>query len=410
MTTECVAMLLAGGQGSRLGSLTKRIAKPAVPFGGKYRIIDFSLSNCNNSGINIVGVLTQYKPMLLNSYIGVGSAWDLDVGGASVFLLPPYTGEKGGEWYKGTAHAVYQNMDFVEHYNPKLVLVISGDHIYKMDYSLMIEYHQEKNAEATIAVINVPWEETRRFGIMKTDEEGRITDFREKPQKTDSNLASMGIYIFNWPYLREHLIADEHDPASEHDFGKNVIPAMLETGGKLYAYRFTGYWKDVGTIESYYKANMDLLEENPEFDLFDDHLKIYSKAPILPPHYTGPQAIIRNSLVPDGCVVLGEVENSVLFPGVYVGEESRVEDSILMPHVRIGARSLVKKGIIGENTIIGANCRIGHDSDDTLLLSVIGDNTVLRDNTVFRKCTSLSRREQERSSGGQWAIPYKGKE
>lgn len=380
MQRECIAMLLAGGQGSRLESLTKRIAKPAVPFGGKYRIIDFSLSNCNNSGINTVGVLTQYKPTLLNSYIGIGSDWDLDVGSGGVYILPPFVGENGGEWYKGTANAVYQNSDFIDQYEPKYVLVISGDHIYKMDYSLMLDYHKKKKAEATIAVIKVPKEETGRFGIMENDENNRIISFKEKPKETKSNLASMGIYIFSWSVLKEYLAEDEKDPVSEHDFGKNVIPAMLREQRRMFAYPFEGYWKDVGTIDSYYKANMDLLEGNPKFNIFDDNLKIYSKAPFLPPHYAGPEASIKKSLVPDGCVIMGEVENSVLFPGVYIGRKTKVQDSIIMPRVKIGEECSVKKAIIGENTSIDNNCRIGLDSGNVLSLSeitVIGDNLVL---------------------------------
>lgn len=380
MQRECIAMLLAGGQGSRLESLTKRIAKPAVPFGGKYRIIDFSLSNCNNSGINTVGVLTQYKPTLLNSYIGIGSDWDLDVGSGGVYILPPFVGENGGEWYKGTANAVYQNSDFIDQYEPKYVLVISGDHIYKMDYSLMLDYHKKKKAEATIAVIKVPKEETGRFGIMENDENDRIISFKEKPKETKSNLASMGIYIFNWTVLKEYLAEDEKDPASEHDFGKNVIPAMLREERRMFAYPFEGYWKDVGTIESYYRANMDLLEENPKFNIFDDYLKIYSKAPFLPPHYVGPEARIRKSLVPDGCVIMGEVENSVLFPGVFIGRKTKIQDSIIMPRVKIGEECSVRKAIIGENTSIENNCRIGLDSCNVIALSditVIGDNLVL---------------------------------
>jgi len=393
MARECIAMLLAGGQGSRLESLTKRIAKPAVPFGGKYRIIDFSLSNCNNSGINTVGVLTQYKPTLLNSYIGIGSDWDLDVGNGGVFVLPPYVSEKGGEWYKGTANAVYQNIDFIDYYNPKDVLVISGDHIYKMDYSLMMDHHQKKQAEATIAVIKVPWEETGRFGIMETDENGKVINFEEKPKKTNSNLASMGIYIFNWAVLKEYLILDDENPLSEHDFGKNVIPAMLKEQRDMYAYQFNGYWKDVGTIDSYYKANMDLLADKPEFSIFDDHLKIYSKAPVLPPHYIGPRAKVKKALIPDGCIIMGEVENSVLFPGVYIGKNTKVQDSIIMPKVRIGDECTIKKAIIGENTIIGNSSLIGYDSSNiinTSELTVIGDNLSLPSEVRIKKSSRIS--------------------
>ncbi|MCR4442660.1 MAG: glucose-1-phosphate adenylyltransferase [Peptococcaceae bacterium] len=398
---ECIAMLLAGGQGSRLGCLTKRIAKPAVPFGGKYRIIDFSLSNCSNSGIDTVGVLTQYKPTLLNSYIGVGSAWDLDVGDGGVYVLPPYMGEKGGEWYKGTANAVYQNLDFIEHYDPRCVLVISGDHIYKMDYSLMLEYHRQKQADVTIAVIEVPRDETKRFGIVRTDEEGRVTEFKEKPKEAASNLASMGVYIFNWSVLKEHLAMDENDPSSDHDFGKNVIPRMLGEGVGMYAYRFRGYWKDVGTIESYYAANMDLLKRDPEFDIFEDYLKVYSKAPVLPPHFLGPRAEVRRALVPDGCVILGEVENSVLFTGVYIGEGSKVIDSIIMPKVEIGEGCMIKKTIIGENTIVGDECRIGYESGDevsNIELTVIADNVTLPGRVRVKKSSQIAGWRQSKIS------------
>lgn len=393
MKRECIAMLLAGGQGSRLESLTKRIAKPAVPFGGKYRIIDFSLSNCNNSGINTIGVLTQYKPTLLNSYIGIGSDWDLDVGNGGVYILPPFVGENGGEWYKGTANAVYQNIDFIDYYEPKYVLVISGDHIYKMDYSLMLDYHKKKKADLTIAVIQVAKEETGRFGIMENDENNRIINFKEKPKETKSNLASMGIYIFNWPVLKEQLSEDDKDPQSEHDFGKNIIPAMLKEQHKMYAYPFEGYWKDVGTIDSYYRANMDLLEENPKFNIFDDNLKIYSKAPFLPPHYIGAEAKVKRSLVPDGCVIMGEVDNSVLFPGVYIGKGTRVQDSIIMPQAKIGDECIIRKAIIGENTSIENNCRVGVDNGNVINISditVIGDNIVLPRGTKINKNSQMA--------------------
>lgn len=395
---EIVAMLLAGGQGSRLGVLTRNIAKPAVPFGGKYRIIDFSLSNCNSSGIDTIGVLTQYKPFQLNSYIGIGSAWDLDVSEGGVFVLPPYVGDKGGVWYKGTANAIYQNMDFIEFFNPRYVLVISGDHIYKMDYSLMLDYHKKQKADATIAVLEVPWDEASRFGIMNTDEEGIITKFEEKPPHPKNNLASMGVYIFNWPVLKEYLELDEADPRSENDFGKNVIPRMLMSGLRLAAYKFSGYWKDVGTIESYYSANMDLLAAKPELDIFEEHLRIYSKPPILPPHYVSARSRIKNSLVPDGCMILGEVEHSVLFPGVYIGEGSKVQDSIILPNVRIGAHSLVRGAIIGENTVLGNYSRFGCDSGPLLTpadLIVVADHLHFPDRVEIKKGTTVASWQQE---------------
>lgn len=400
LAKECIAMLLAGGQGSRLGYLTKRVAKPALPFGGKYRIIDFCLSNCNNSGIDTVGVLTQYKPFLLNSYIGVGSAWDLDHEEGGVHVLPPYTGEKGGEWFKGTADAIYQHMDFVKMYNPKYLLVISGDHIYKMDYSFMLEYHKDKKADATVAVQEVSWEEAGRFGITNTDEESRIVEFDEKPKKPRSNLASMGIYIFTWPVVQEYLEKDAKNPASEHDFGKNILPQILSEGRSIYAYRFNSYWKDVGTIESYYSANMDLLSARPELDIYDEYLKIYSKPPILPPHYISEKAKVQSSLIPDGCTILGEVEHSVLFPGVYVGEGSLVKECILLPNVKIGAGCIVKKAIIAENTTVGNYSRIGYDSSNifnTTELTVIGDCINLPDRVEIKKGSKIGGWQNEES-------------
>lgn len=393
---ECVAMLLAGGQGSRLGSLTKNIAKPAVPFGGKYRIIDFSLSNCANSGIDTVGVLTQYKPLLLNSYIGVGSAWDLDRINGGVFVLPPYVTEKGGKWYQGTASAIYENIYFINQYDPDYVLVISGDHIYKMDYSLMLKYHKEKNADATIAVLEVPWEEANRFGIMEANADGKIAEFKEKPANPKSNLASMGIYIFKWPVLRKFLEEDMEDPNSDNDFGKNVIPKMLDRAKAMYAYPFRGYWKDVGTIDSYYNANMDLLNENPELDLFDTKHKIYSNNHTLPPHYIGPKAKVKNCLIPDGCTILGEVENSVLFYGTFIGEGAKVKDSIILPNAQIGPNSRVKKTIVGEYTIIGSDCHIGYiptNGEEKISsdITVLGDDLVLPKKTIIESGKIVSK-------------------
>ncbi|MDS1029362.1 glucose-1-phosphate adenylyltransferase [Bacillota bacterium LX-D] len=359
---ECVAMVLAGGQGSRLGVLTKNLAKPAVPFGGKYRIIDFTLSNCTNSGIDTVGVLTQYQPLTLNSYIGIGSAWDLDRRNGGVTVLPPYVKQKGGEWYKGTANAIYQNMNFIAQYNPEYLLVLSGDHIYKMDYSKLIEYHKLKKAAATIAVIPVSWQDAHNFGVMETDSGGRIINFEEKPECPKSNLASMGVYVFNWKTLKKYLIEDEKDPNSFNDFGKNVIPLMLKSQEKMYAYAFQGYWKDVGTIESYWQANMDLLSPAPQLKLNDPSWKIYSVNPVLPPQHIASTAKVSNCLISEGCVVWGEITNSILFPGVYVGKGTVLDNVIIMPNVKIGENIILKNAIVGEGTVIGDGCLIDENS------------------------------------------------
>ncbi|OQB47850.1 MAG: Glucose-1-phosphate adenylyltransferase [Firmicutes bacterium ADurb.Bin153] len=358
-------MLLAGGQGSRLGALTRDLAKPAVPFGGKYRIIDFSLSNCTASNIDTVGVLTQYKPLMLHEHVGIGTAWDLAVEGGGVSILPPFTREHGGSWYKGTANAIYQNTDFIDHYSPDYVLVISGDHIYEMDYSLMLAFHKEKSADATIAVMEVPWEEASRFGIMKALADGRITEFYEKPKEPVSNLASMGIYIFNWGFLKERLEADEQDESSSHDFGKDVIPSMLKAGKRLFAYKFEGYWKDVGTIDSYFAAHMDLLGESPVFDICGQEKRLLSRSAVMPPHYISPGALIKNSLVTDGCVIEGTVEDSVLFAGVRVCRGAVVRNSILLPRTKVLERARIGRSIIGEGAVIGSGCRIGA-CDDTV--------------------------------------------
>ena len=379
---ETVAMLLAGGQGSRLGSLTRRIAKPAVSFGGKYRIIDFSLSNCVNSKIDTVGVLTQYKPLLLNSYIGIGTAWDLDDVYGGVHILPPFMGEGGGNWYKGTANAIYHNMDFISYYNPEYVLIISGDHIYQMDYSLMLDFHKKNGADLTISVIEVPWEETSRFGIMTCDSNGRIIKFREKPQAADSNLASMGIYIFDWPILEQALLEDEANPQSDHDFGKNVIPMLLNQGKKLYAYRFRGYWKDVGTIDSYYEANMDLLSRKPQLDLYDSNLRIFSNSDELAPHYVGPNAKITNALISNGCIVMGEVNHSILAPGVIVGEGAKVIDSIVLPNAVISDGACIYSSIMGENLEVPPGSSFGLDHGAKLTQRVI---TVVDDNLLAKE-------------------------
>ncbi|MFD0694738.1 glucose-1-phosphate adenylyltransferase [Paenibacillus sp. GCM10027628] len=349
---ECVAMLLAGGEGRRLGVLTNNLAKPAVHFGGKYRIIDFTLSNCTNSGIDTVGVLTQYQPLVLNSYIGIGSSWDLDRKYGGVTVLPPFMEQKGGDWYKGTANAIYRNIGFIEQYDPEYVLVISGDHIYKMNYDLMLDYHKQKKADATIAVIEVKWEETSRFGIMSVDEQQAITEFAEKPKQANSNLASMGIYIFNWSVLKSYLIKDEADPNSNKDFGKDIIPMMLKDEARMFAYPFDGYWKDVGTIDSLWEANMDLLDDHNELNLNDKDWRVYSQNPYQPAQYVASSAIVRRSLVNEGCAVFGEVDHSVLFYGVQVGEGTVISDSVIMPNAKIGSNVTIKKAIIGENTIV----------------------------------------------------------
>lgn len=373
---ECVAMLLAGGEGRRLGVLTSKLAKPAVHFGGKYRIIDFTLSNCTNSGIDTVGVLTQYQPLVLNTYIGIGTPWDLDRKNGGVTVLPPYMEQKGGDWYRGTANAIYRNISFVEQYDPEYVLVISGDHIYKMDYDLMLDFHKSKGADATIAVIEVKWEEASRFGIMSTDNEERITEFAEKPKEPKSNLASMGIYIFNWKVLKEYLTKDEENPDSSKDFGKDVIPLMLKDQLKMYAYPFQGYWKDVGTIESLWEANMDLLESKPEFNLNDREWRIYSVNPCQPGQYVAPSAQIRRSLVNEGCSVFGEVDHSVLFYGVHVGEGSYIKDSVIMPNVRIGNNVKIFKAIIGEGTVVEDGSIIGEPEGQQDIV-LIGSNETI---------------------------------
>lgn len=359
MKKKIVAMLLAGGQGSRLGVLTSSMAKPAVPFGGKYRIIDFPLSNCVNSGIDTVGVLTQYRPLALNSYLGTGQYWDLDRLNGGVFVLPPYMTADDGRWYSGTANAIYQNREFVDQYDPDYVLVLSGDHIYKMDYSAMLKYHTKMNAAATIAVLPVPWEEAHRFGIMNTDAHNRITSFEEKPKEPKSNNASMGIYIFNWKLLRAYMEEDDRNPDSSNDFGKNIIPAMLGNGEKMYAYPFEGYWKDVGTVQSLWEANMDLIADPPLLKLDDPSWRIYSKTMSLPAHVVGKNAEIRNSLVTEGSVVNGTVRHSVLFGGSVVEDGAFVEDSVVFPGAVIKRGTRITKAIIGENSVIGENCVIG---------------------------------------------------
>lgn len=375
---EVVAMLLAGGQGSRLGVLTKKIAKPAVPFGGKYRIIDFPLSNCANSGIEAVGVLTQYQPLELNEYIGSGQPWDLDSMSSGVQVLSPYQQIAGADWYKGTANAIYQNINYIERYNPDYVIILSGDHIYKMDYSKMIAFHKEKNADCTIAVIDVPIDEASRFGILNTNEDNSIYEFDEKPAVPKSTNASMGIYVFSWDKLKKYLIEDEANPASSNDFGKDVLPNMLKCGERMFAYPFDGYWKDVGTIDSLWEANMDLLSPTVKLDLSDKKFKIYSRNPIMPPHYIADTAKIQNSLVADGCNVCGELEFSILFPGVTVEENAVVTDSIIMPGTVIKKGAVVQYAIVSENTVIGENAVIGArpedmENKDEWGIAVVGD-------------------------------------
>ncbi|REK59406.1 MAG: glucose-1-phosphate adenylyltransferase [Geobacillus sp.] len=346
---KCIAMLLAGGQGSRLYSLTTNIAKPAVPFGGKYRIIDFTLSNCTNSGIDTVGVLTQYQPLLLHSYIGIGSAWDLDRRNGGVTVLPPYSVSSEMKWYEGTANAIYQNINYIEQYDPDYVLVLSGDHIYKMDYGKLLDYHMMKNADVTISVIEVPWSEASRFGIMNTNEQMEITEFEEKPEHPKNNLASMGIYIFNWPLLKEYLQIDNANPHSSHDFGKDVIPLLLRNKKRLVAYLFKGYWKDVGTVKSLWEANMDLLDEANELDLFDHSWRIYSVNPNQPPQYISDEAVVVHSLVNEGCVVEGKVEHSVLFQGVHIQKGAIVKDCVIMPDAVIGEGVYIERAIVPPN-------------------------------------------------------------
>ena len=365
MKKHCIAMLLAGGQGSRLYALTAKVAKPSIPFGGKYRIIDFPLSNCANSGIDTVGVLTQYQPLLLNRYIGSGQAWDLDSIDGGVYILPPYqsAGEKGS-WFSGTANAIYQNMGFIENYDPENVLILSGDHIYKMNYADMLREHTEKGAACTISVLQVSMEEATRFGIMNVGEDGFVSEFEEKPKHPKSDLASMGIYIFNWKKLREYLIADENDPESSKDFGKNIIPAMLRAGEKLWPYRFSGYWRDVGTITSLWDANMDMLSTTL-INLYDPSWPISSRSPVCPPHYTGENARIIHSIVTEGCVIDGHIENSVLSSSVTVGKGARVLYSVLMPGAVVEDGAAVEYAIVGENTVVGVNAHIGGAPDGT---------------------------------------------
>ena len=360
MAKEMVAMLLAGGQGSRLYALTQNLAKPAVPFGGKYRIIDFPISNCVNSGIDTVGVLTQYQPVELNNYIGNGQPWDLDRLYGGIHVLPPYQKASGSDWFKGTANAIYQHIAFIEKYDPKYVIILSGDQICKQDYNDFLQFHKEKNAEFSVAVMEVPWDDASRFGLMVTDETDKITEFQEKPKNPKSNLASMGIYIFNWDILKKYLIEDEADPNSENDFGNNIIPNLLKDGRSMYAYRFEGYWKDVGTIGSLWEANMEVLDpENSGIDLFDENWKIYSRNSGHTGHRISPSAVIEDSMITDGCDVKGTVKHSILYAGVTVEEGAVVEDAVVMGGSTIKAGAVVKHCILGENVEVGENAVVG---------------------------------------------------
>ena len=380
--TECLAMLLAGGQGSRLGILTKNIAKPAVPYGGKYRIIDFPLSNCINSGIETVGVLTQYQPLELNDYIGNGQPWDLDRSYGGVHVLSPYQQIKGTEWYKGTANAIYQNINFIDRYNPEYVAVLSGDHIYKMDYNKMLRYHKEKGAACTIAMLEVPWEEASRFGLMFVNDDGSISEFEEKPKNPKSNKASMGVYIFTWSKLRQYLIDDEANPDSGNDFGHDVIPAMHENGEKMFAYRFDGYWKDVGTIDSLWEANLDLLNPKVDLDLSDDSWKIYSRNPVTAPHFISKKAAVENSMIGEGCIIDGDVDYSILFSNVTVEEGAKVRYSIVMPGTTIKSGAVVEYSIVAENAVIDEGAHVGESPEncenlETWGVTVIGEKVTI---------------------------------
>ena len=359
MAKEMIAMLLAGGQGSRLYALTQKLAKPAVPFGGKYRIIDFPLSNCVNSGIDTVGILTQYQPLVLNEYIGNGQPWDLDRLHGGVHVLPPYQQASGSDWYKGTANAIYQNISFIERYNPQYVIILSGDQICKQDYSDFLRFHKEKGAEFSVAVMEVPWDEASRFGLMVADENDKITEFQEKPKNPKSNLASMGIYIFNWDILKKYLEEDEADPNSENDFGNNIIPNLLRDERQMYAYHFSGYWKDVGTLHSFWEANMELIDIVPEFNLYEEYWKIYTKSEILPPQYLSPDSVVEKSIIGEGCEICGQVYNSVIGCGVTIGAGTVIRDSIIMNQTQIGENCELYKAVVAENVEIADNVRLG---------------------------------------------------
>ncbi len=391
---EIIALLLAGGQGSRLGILTKNIAKPAVSYGGKYRIIDFSLSNCINSDIDTVGVLTQYQPLELNAHIGIGKPWDMDRIDGGVTILSPYLKAEIGEWYKGTANAVFQNIHYVDKHSPQYVVILSGDHIYKMDYSKMLDFHKEKNADATISVINVPFEEASRYGIMNTQENGKIYEFQEKPANPISNLASMGVYIFTWEVLRDYLIRDDQNQDSDHDFGKNIIPMMLNEGKSMWAYGFSGYWRDVGTIQAFWESNMDLISRVPDFNLFDHAWKIFTPNPVKPAHYIGPEGSIKKAIVSEGCMIYGKVKNSVIFPGAYISEGAVIEDSIIMSDAFVGKDTYISQCILGEKVRVGNKVKMGFGENTYNELkpsiydsgiTVAGDKAVIPDGCIIGK-------------------------
>ena len=394
---EMIAMLLAGGQGSRLGVLTEKVAKPAVAFGGKYRIIDFPLSNCINSGIDTVGVLTQYQPLRLNTHIGIGIPWDLDRNEGGVTVLPPYEKSTSSEWYTGTANAIYQNLDYMEQYNPDYVLILSGDHIYKMDYEIMLNYHKANKADITIACMPVPIEEANRFGIMVTDESGRVTEFEEKPEKPSSNLASMGIYIFSWKVLKEALIALKEQ--SNCDFGKHILPYCKDKGQRLFAYEYNGYWKDVGTLGSYWEANMELIDIIPEFNLYEEFWKIYTKGDIILPQYIAADAVTDRCIIGEGTEIYGEVHNSVIGPNVVISRGAVVEDSIIMRNSTVGENTILNKAIIAEDVTIGDNVTVGfgEEAENVLKpavyafgLATIGENSVIPDNVKIGRNTAIS--------------------
>ena len=394
---EMIAMLLAGGQGSRLGVLTEKVAKPAVAFGGKYRIIDFPLSNCINSGIDTVGVLTQYQPLRLNTHIGIGIPWDLDRNEGGVTVLPPYEKSTSSDWYTGTANAIYQNLAYMEQYNPDYVLILSGDHIYKMDYEVMLDFHKANKADVTIACMPVPMEEASRFGIMVTDESSRITEFEEKPEHPSSNLASMGIYIFSWPVLKEALIALKDQNGC--DFGKHVLPYCKEKGQRLFAYEYNGYWKDVGTLGSYWEANMELIDIIPEFNLYEEFWRIYTKGDVIPPQYVSSEAVVDRCLIGEGTEIYGEVHNSVIGPNVTIGKGSVIRDSIIMRNSEIGENVVMDKSIVAEDVVIGNHVVLGcGDEAPNVLkpavyafgLAVVGENSVIPDNVRIGKNTAIS--------------------
>ncbi len=400
---ECIAMLLAGGQGSRLYTLTEKTAKPAVPFGGKYRIIDFTLSNCINSGIDTVGVLTQYQPLVLNEYIGNGQPWDLDRTFGGVMVLPPYQGSKSADWYKGTANAIYQNLNFIERYDPDYVVILSGDHIYKMDYSRMLKFHKKSGADCSIAVIDVPIEQASRFGIMNCDPDSRIIEFEEKPAEPKSTKASMGIYIFNKNVLADYLIADEADPNSSKDFGKNIIPAMLRDGKRLFAYEFSGYWKDVGTVSSLWEAHMDLLGEEPVFNLYDTSRgRVFSRSESRPPHFIGESAELTNSMITEGCEVYGKVINSVLFGGVYVAPGAVVKDSVIMSDTRVLDGAEVCYSIVDSDTVIGENTKLGTGQKPSRFkITLVGSGLELKDSDKIPAGATVNEAALEKIRKGQ---------